>query len=69
MRARKEERNQYVWEQYRKGRTQKEIAKELGLSQGRVCKIYNNQDRWNAEKNSERRRNPDELPQYIKEKR
>lgn len=48
MRARKEERNQYVWKEHRKGRQQKEIAKELGMSTGRICKIYHEQDRRNS---------------------
>lgn len=48
MRARKEERNQAIWKAYKEGKMQKDIAKEFGLSRGRVCKIFNEQDRRNA---------------------
>ncbi len=48
MRARKEERNQAIWKAHKEGKMQKEIAEEFGLSRGRVCKIFNEQDRRNA---------------------
>lgn len=44
MRARKEERNQAIWEAVRAGRMQKDIAQDFGLSRGRVCKIYHEHD-------------------------
>lgn len=44
MRARKEERNQAIWEAVRAGRMQKDIAQDFGLSRGRVCKIYHEYD-------------------------
>lgn len=69
MRHRKEERNQKMLEDRKKGMYIKDVAQKYGLSQARTWTILHNQERWNAEKNSERRRNPDELLQCIKGKR
>lgn len=54
MRPRKEERNQRLWAERKKGRPYKELEKEFGLSNGRCVKIFHNQERWNAEKKEKR---------------
>ncbi len=53
MRARNEERNRRALEMRKSGMMFKDIAKALGLSQGRTWKIINNQARWDGEKNEE----------------
>lgn len=61
MRARKEERNQAMWQDWKSGMMMKDIAKKYNLCTARTCTILHNQDRWNAEK----RMNPYELKKHI----
>ena len=49
MRARKEERNQKMLEDSKRGMTQVEIGRKYGLCQSRVSTILINQKRWNGE--------------------
>ena len=50
MNPRKNERNRKIVEARKKGLQYKEIAREFGLCESRVCKIYNNQIRWDEGK-------------------
>ena len=69
MRARKESRNQAILKAYKEGRMQKEIAKDFGLSRGRVCKIIANQERLNLLMSAKPRMNSEEIRKYIEKNR
>lgn len=73
MRPRKEERNQRLWAERKKGRPFKELEQEFGLSNSRCVKIFHNQERWNEEKeirnNIPKRMNHDEMIRYIEDHR
>lgn len=69
MRARKEERNQAILEAHRSGKSQYIIAKDFGLSQGRVCKIIHNQERLNLLRSAKPRMNSVEIRKYIEKNR
>ena len=69
MRARKEERNQRLWAERKKGRPYKELEQEFGLSNSRCVKIFHNQERWNEEKKfRETYKSTAELKKMIEEK-
>ncbi len=73
MRARKEERNQAMLADRKKGMMVKDIAKKYGLCQSRTTVILQNQARWDEEKeirkNMPKRMNHDEMIRYIEDHR
>lgn len=73
MRARKEERNKAMWNDWKSGMMQKDVAKKYGLCRARTCTILHNQDRWEAveanRNNMPKRMSHDEMIRYIEEHR